>query len=173
MKRSAEYWIKKLHLQPHVEGGHFKETYRAEERIRKEHLPPRYRSDRPFSTAIYFLLKDHEVSRFHRLRSDEIWHYYDGSPMTLHVIDLEGAFKRLNLGPCVESGERFQAVVRAGWWLGAEVSEPDSYCLAGCTVAPGFDFEDFELGRRDQLLIEYPAYQEIILKLTSEPWFAI
>jgi predicted cupin superfamily sugar epimerase len=88
--------------------------------------------------------------------------------MTLHFIDLEGALKRLNLGPGVEGGERPQAVVRAGGWLGAEVMECDSYCLAGCTVAPGFDFEDFELGRRDQLLIEYPAYLEIILKLTSE-----
>jgi len=90
VKKSAEYWIKELHLQPHVEGGYFRETYRAEEGIRKEHLPPRYGSQRPFSTAIYFLLKGHEVSRFHRLRSDEIWHYYDGSSMALHIIDLGG-----------------------------------------------------------------------------------
>ena len=107
MKNTAEYWIEKLHLQPHVEGGYFKETYRAEERVRKEHLPPRYRSDRPFSTAIYFLLKGHEVSKFHRLRSDEIWHYYDGSPMTLHVITLEKKLRKLALGPGVEGGESF------------------------------------------------------------------
>jgi hypothetical protein len=168
MKRSAEYWIEELQLQPHVEGGYFRETYRAEEGIRKEHLPPRYGSNRPFSTAIYFLLKSGEVSKFHRLRSDEIWHHYDGSPLTLHVIDLEGLLQRLSLGPSADRGERFQAVVRAGWWLGAEVADPDSYCLAGCTVAPGFDFKDFELGRREELLTAYPAYREIILKLTSE-----
>ena len=168
MKRSAEYWIEELQLQPHVEGGYFRETYRAEEGIRKEHLPPRYGSNRPFSTAIYFLLKSGEVSKFHRLRSDEIWHHYDGSPLTLHVIDLEGLLQTLSLGPSGDRGERFQAVVRAGWWLGAEVADPDSYCLAGCTVAPGFDFKDFELGRREELLTAYPAYREIILKLTSE-----
>jgi len=168
MKRSAEYWIEELQLQPHVEGGYFRETYRAEEGIRKEHLPPRYGSNRPFSTAIYFLLKSGEVSKFHRLRSDEIWHHYDGSPLILHVIDLEGLLQRLSLGPSADRGERFQAVVRAGWWLGAEVADPDSYCLAGCTVAPGFDFKDFELGRREELLTAYPAYREIILKLTSE-----
>jgi len=168
MKRSAEYWIEELQLQPHVEGGYFRETYRAEEGIRKEHLPPRYGSNRPFSTAIYFLLKSGEVSKFHRLRSDEIWHHYYGSPLILHVIDLEGLLQRLSLGPSADRGERFQAVVRAGWWLGAEVADPDSYCLAGCTVAPGFDFKDFELGRREELLTAYPAYREIILKLTSE-----
>lgn len=97
-----------------------------------------------------------------------MWHYYDGSPLTLHVIDLEGLLRRLSLGPSADCGERFQAVVRAGWWLGAEVADPDSYCLAACTVAPGFDFEDFELGKREELLTAYPAYREIILKLTSE-----
>ena len=88
--------------------------------------------------------------------------------MTLHVIDLEGALKQLTVGPSVERGEQFQAVVRAGWWLGAEVAEPDSYSLAGCTVAPGFDFEDFELGGRSELLAAFPAHREIIIKLTSE-----
>ena len=88
--------------------------------------------------------------------------------MTLHVIDLEGALKQLAVGPSPERGEQFQAVVRAGWWLGAEVAEPDSYSLAGCTVAPGFDFEDFELGMQDELLNTYPAHREIILNLTSE-----
>jgi predicted cupin superfamily sugar epimerase len=168
MKKSAEYWIKQLHLQPHVEGGYFRETYRAEEGINKGYLPPRYGSARPFSTAIYFLLMSGEVSRFHRLRSDEMWHYYDGSPLTLHVIDLEGALNQLRLGPAPEHGEQFQAVVRAGWWLGAEVAEPDSYSLAGCTVAPGFDFEDFELGGRSELLAAFPAHMEIIIKLTSD-----
>ncbi len=136
MNKSAEYWIRQLHLQPHVEGGYFRETYRAEEGINKEHLPPRYASARPFSTAIYFLLKSGEVSKFHRLRSDEMWHYYDGSPLTLHVIDLEGALRRLSLGPSAERGEHFQAVVRAGWWLGAEVADPDSYCLAAARSHP-------------------------------------
>ena len=88
--------------------------------------------------------------------------------MTLHVIDVEGRLKRRQVGPSSKRGEPFQALVRAGWWLGAEVAEPDSYCLAGCTVAPGFDFEDFELGKRDPLLTAYPAHREIILKLTSE-----
>lgn len=159
--KSAAYWIEKLQLQPHPEGGYYRETYRAEEKIGKECLPLRYHSDRTFSTAIYFLLETGDVSRFHRLRSDEIWHYYDGSSMTLYIIDRTGESRQVNVGP-----ENFQAVIKAGWWFGAEVNEPDSYCLVGCTVAPGFDFEDLDLAKRDELLSEFPAHREIICKLT-------
>jgi uncharacterized protein len=157
----AEYWIEKLQLQPHVEGGYFRETYRSEEKMLKGHLPARYPSERPLSTAIYFLLRGSETSRFHRLRSDEIWHYYKGSPLLLHVIDGKGGLNRFELGV-----PNFQAVIEAGCWFGAEVSEPDSYSLIGCTLAPGFEFEDLELGRRDRLLASYPAHQEVIKRLT-------
>jgi uncharacterized protein len=187
MKRDADYWIERLQLRPHPEGGYFRETYRADGKIKGEDLVPPYPSDRAFSTAIYFLLKGHEVSKFHRLRSDEVWHYYYGSSLALYVIDPEGRLKKHILGPDAEKGETFQVIVRSGLWFGAKVSpersfpsvpseaglsavervnDADSYTLIGCTLAPGFDFEDFELARREVLLSTYPTHRDVIVKLT-------
>jgi len=166
MTRSSANWIRRLKLRKHPEGGYFRETYRAKERLAANSLPRRFSGPRSISTAIYFLLRSGEVSTFHRIQSDEIWHYYAGCALTLHVLNQAGQYQAIRLGPGSERGESFQAVIRAGCWFGATVCKPRSYTLAGCTVAPGFDFSDFELANRRQLLAKYPRHAEIIRRLT-------
>lgn len=168
MSRDATYWIESLQLARHPEGGYFKRTYEAREGIDKEHLPERFRGHRLFSTAIYYLLPGHEVSCFHRLKADEIWHFYTGSALTLYVIDHSGALLQRKLGTDHERGEVFQAPVHGGCWFGAVVDDPASYSLVGCTVSPGFDYEDFELGDRKSLLASYPEHRWIIERLTLQ-----
>lgn len=167
MNREAAYWIESLQLTRHPEGGYFRRTYQARERIEKEHLPERFGGPRLFSTAIYYLLPGHEVSRFHRLKADEIWHFYTGSALTIYVLDPSGALLRRRLGARHERGEVFQAPVHGGCWFGAVVDDPASYSLLGCTVSPGFEYEDFELGDRQALLASYPEHRWIIERLTD------
>ncbi len=167
MSINAVYWIKKLNLTKHPEGGYFKESYRSNETIDGAHLPKRFGGRRCFSTAIYFLLKSDSFSALHRIKSDELWHFYCGSPLTLYCINPEGMLFEIKLGNNLEAGELFQAHVNAGWWFGAKVNAPDSYTLVGCTVAPGFEFEDFELGDRRQLIKAFPRHRKIITELTN------
>ena len=115
-------------------------------RSRKEALPPEFSGARLVSTAIYFLLEGDNFSAFHRLRSDELWHFHAGSTITVHVIDPDGSYSEIHLGGDPEAGEVFQAVVKANCWFASQVRGPNSFALAGCTVSPGFDFADFELG---------------------------
>lgn len=165
---TPDYWIERLELDPHPEGGYFRETYRSEEDLSAENLPERYGSGRSLSTAIYFLLRGSQVSRFHRLKSDELWHFHAGSSVTIHLIDPDGSYSQLRLGSDPDRGERFQRVIPAGCWFGATVDDPDSYTLVGCTVAPGFDFADFEMGDRTTLSTQFPAYREVIERLTAK-----
>ena len=167
--KTAEYWIQKLCLVRHPEGGYYREIYRLAESIPKEALPDRYDGARAFSTSIFYLLPGNEVSYFHRLKSDEIWHFYQGSPVSLFVISATGDFNESILGPNFGSGQVLQAVIPAGHWLGAAVRARESYVLVGCTVAPGFDFHDFELGRRQEMLALFPQHQTIVLNLTKSP----
>jgi len=164
--RDASYWIRKLNLKKHPEGGFYKETHRSKEILNREHLPGRYTGDRCFSTSIYFLLESKDMSVFHRIKSDEIWHFYYGSSLTLFSIDPEGMLFKIKLGSNLEEGELFQAHINAGNWFGAAVNDSDSFALVGCTVAPGFEFEDFELGERKTLLKLFPRHGEIIQNLT-------
>jgi uncharacterized protein len=164
---TAEYWIEKLNLQKHPEGGYFSETYRNNESIKKEHLPERYNGDKCFSTLIYYLLKENDLSHFHRLKSDEIWHFYSGSPLIVHLIDENGNYKSVLLGSNIETGEMFQFVIPRNTWFGAEVKDKSSFSLIGCTVSPGFDFDDFELGKKRDLSDKYPRYINIINYLTN------
>jgi len=159
--------IKRLDLSRHPEGGWYRETYRCAESVAGSALPERFGGPRSFSTAIYFLLKQGDISNLHRIRSDEIWHFYAGAPLTVHVFTPQGEHLELKLGPDFAAGESFQVVVAAGCWFGAEVSGPGEYSLVGCTVAPGFDFADFQMGTRSGLLLAYPQHKEIINRLTS------
>ena len=159
--KDARYWIKRLQLAKHPEGGYFTETYRSNEAIPAAALPPRFNGNRAFSTAIYFLLTDGEFSALHRIKSDEMWHFYAGGELTIYVIEPTGSYSQIKLG-----GDHLQAVIRAGCWFGATVNEPQSYALVGCTVAPGFDFADFEVARRDELIAQYPRHRWVIEKLT-------
>lgn len=166
MMREARYWIEKLSLAPHPEGGYFKQTYRAPEEIAVDLLQERFSGARAFSTAIYYLLQEDQFSALHRLKSDEIWHFYAGCPLTLHVIERDGRLSERKLGSDPEKGEAFQRLVKAGNWFGATVNDPKSYSLAGCTMAPGFELEDFEMGDRGELIRQYPEHSSIIERLT-------
>jgi uncharacterized protein len=166
MARTAADWIATLGLAPHPEGGFYRETYRAAETIAADHLPARFGGARACSTAIYFLLGGDQVSALHRIRSDEVWHFYAGSPLTLTLIHPDGRLEAARLGPAPERGEHFQVLVPAGCWYGAEVEDPAGYALVGGTVAPGFDFADFELADRAALLARFPEHRDVIVRLT-------
>jgi uncharacterized protein len=166
--RTAAYWIKKLGLVPHPEGGYFRETYRSGQTIKQVGLPKRYTGKRSFSTAILFLLKGGQVSSLHRLKSDEVWHFHAGSGLTIHVITAKGRYHSIKLGTGSGRGEVFQAVVKAGDWFGATVNNAKSYSLVGCTVAPGFDFADFEIADASTLSRKYPKHGKIINRLAGD-----
>jgi uncharacterized protein len=166
MARTAADWIASLGLIPHPEGGFYRETYRAAERITAQHLPARFGGARACSTAIYFLLRGDQVSRLHRIKSDEIWHFYAGGALTLTSIYPDGRLQQFRLGADPDRGEQFQALVPAACWYGAAVDDPADYALVGGTVAPGFDFADFELGDRARLLADFPQHRDVILRLT-------
>ncbi|MBL4715537.1 MAG: hypothetical protein COC01_03265 [Bacteroidetes bacterium] len=161
--RTAEYWIEKLALKSHPEGGYYNETYRSPGTLEHE----LFDGSRNFSTAIHYMLESHEVSTFHRLKSDELMHFYYGDCFTVYVInDDSGELSEINLGSDLENGETFQGLIKAGDWFGAKVNKPDTYGLIGCTVAPGFDFSDFEIAQRGVMLEKFPQHEKIITKLT-------
>lgn len=152
--------IRSLSLQPHPEGGFYRETYRSALRLATP--GEQFSGPRSAATAIYYLLQHGDFSAFHRIRSDEMWHFYEGDPLVIHVLDAGAApdYRSMRLG----DGECYQAVVPAGAWFAAE-PEGD-FSLVGCTVAPGFDFEDFEMARRQDLLAEFPGRAELVERLT-------
>jgi uncharacterized protein len=209
--KNARYWIERLRLEPHPEGGYFRQSYKSEMLMaptdsraaakaatrvgqpvipnRSQNLCPVSAKDaetrtghptRAASTAIYFLLEGKNFSAFHRLRSDEMWHFYDGSPLVVHVIDAVGEYSSVLLGNDADAGQVFQAVVKAGCWFASEIAQNShfsqnrgevghpSYALVGCTVAPGFEFEDFELAKGEELSRKFPRHAELIARLTRE-----
>ena len=155
-------------LIPHPEGGYYKESYRSNEEIHEECLPLRFAGERVFSTAIYYLLQGLDFSGFHRIHSDEVWHFYEGTALNIYVIDTSGNFELITLGQNISYGETFQAVVKAGHWFAAQPADPEGFCFVGCTVAPGFDFKDFEMAKRESMINEFPQHSAIIQKLTRE-----
>ena len=163
---NAQYWIDKLKLEPHPEGGLFRQTYQAPLVIRQTSLPGVFRGPRHASTAIFFLLAGKDFSALHRLAADEIWHFYAGHTLVIHIIDPAGNHSAMKLGQNPEAGEQFQCVVPAGHWFGCCLDQISEYALVGCTVAPGFDFADFELAERARLIAEYPQYHDLITALT-------
>ena len=168
MQPTAKYWITKLALQPHPEGGYFREIYRSAERIPATALPTRYRGPRHFSTSIYFLLAATQISTLHRLASDEQWHFYDGGPLLLAMIAPDGTSSEVCLGRDPARGEQFQVVIPAGTWMGARLARRHGYALIGCTVAPGFEFQDFATGQRSDLLEQFPRHHKLITALTRD-----
>jgi len=160
-----EHLIQSLGLQKHPEGGWYKEVYRSAESISLAGLPKRFDGERSFCTSIYFLLSGDEFSAFHRIKQDELWHFYEGESLSVHVIDKSGHYQEKKLGQDLQAGESFQHVVEAGDWFGASVPS-GGYALVGCTVAPGFDFADFEMPARDALLSIYPQHRNVIARLT-------
>jgi predicted cupin superfamily sugar epimerase len=160
---TAADWIEKLALQPHPEGGWYREAYRSAESLDEAMLPERFGGARSVSTAIYFLLMAGEVSRLHRIKQDELWHFYDGSTLRLHRIRPDGTHQEQLVG---RDGDALpMAVVPAGDYFGAEIAD-DGFCLVGCTVAPGFDFADFEMPSRDELYTQFPEHADLVIRLT-------
>ena len=162
MNNTPEFWIEKLKLQPHPEGDYYRETYRCSEVIPHNSLPKRYTAERSFATAIYFLLKSNQVSAFHRIQSDEQWHFYQGSSVEVYIITHTGQLQKHTLGTDVDGGDEFQLIIPFGCWFAARVPKPDSFALVGCCVSPGFDFHDFELADAKSLLEHYPQHSELI-----------
>ncbi|RPJ59895.1 MAG: cupin domain-containing protein [Acidobacteria bacterium] len=165
---TAEQLIQLLGLQPHPEGGYFRETYKSSVTVPESALPAGCAGCRSAGTAIYFLLRQGDKSHLHRLRFDEVWHFYLGGPLCLVVISPEGMAERFTLGQDLNAGQELQRVVPAGHWFGAYPLPGSAYSLVGCTVAPGFAYEDFRLGKRDELTACFPDLGELITELTQD-----
>jgi hypothetical protein len=178
---TAKQLIEKLGLKPHKEGGFFSEVWRAPEKLAVNALPPRYSGSRSLSTSIYFLITPDSFSRMHRLRSDEIFHFYLGDPVEMLLLGpksapLRGGAKKgeapeqiVILGSDIEKGQRPMIVVRRGTWQGARLKTKRSgaFALMGTTMAPGFEYDDYEEGTRKMLTEEYPEFADRICKLTG------
>ena len=165
---NARDYIKKLHLIPHPEGGFFKEIYRAEGIISQLSLPIRYNAGRAYSTSIYYLLESGDFSSLHRLRSDEQWFHIDGCALTVHSISADGTYIARSIGKDLDAGQLPFAAVTHGNWFGATVDIQNSFALVGCIVAPGFDFDDFELASRDEAIRTFPQHNHLIESLTRK-----
>ena len=150
-----------------MEGGFFRQTYSSSEQVEPDGLPSRYRSSRPFSTCIYYMLTPRNHSALHRVSSDEIFHFYLGDPVEMLQLIPEGAARRLTIGIDIARGHSPQVVVPAGVWQGARLAEGGSVALLGATVAPGFDPADFEPGIADELAQAYPGEADLIRQLAK------
>jgi predicted cupin superfamily sugar epimerase len=165
---SARDLIRHFELQPHPEGGYFRQTYKSQGAIAHNALPAAYDGGRAYATMIYYLLPKGAKSHLHRLHSDEMWHFYLGGPMHVAQIHADGREETVTLGQDIVRGEQLQSVVPAGTWFGAYPAEGTEYSFVGCTVAPGFEFADFELAEREALLRQYPHARRIIELLTRD-----
>ncbi len=166
MQKASEL-IEKLKLIPHPEGGFYREFYRSEHLLAEKALPKGFQNTKNLGSIIYYMLKSNDVSAYHKLRSDEIWHFHTGSPFILHLIDTDGNYKKIYLGNSIHLREVPCYVIPAGFYFGAEVSEENSYALASCTVLPGFSFEDFEMPTADKLMSIFPHLEQEIKHLSK------
>ncbi|MBW0178110.1 cupin domain-containing protein [Sediminibacterium sp.] len=163
MQVTVQQLIEQFGLIPHPEGGYYKETYRSTEFISKQALPERFTGQRFHSSAIYFLLVQGNFSAFHRIKSDECWHFYAGDTLCVHMISPSGQLTTIYLGN--KPGTVYQYVVPAGYWFASETASGGSFSFVGCTVAPAFDFADFELADSNTLAQQFPQHSEIIQRL--------
>jgi uncharacterized protein len=164
--KDADFLVDYLELEPHPEGGYFKETYRSKDVIPQSALGAAFSEDHVFSTAIYFLLKSGQVSKFHKIKQDEMWHFYFGSPLRVLFLEDNGNIEEFTLSPEIKSGHVFQALMPANTWIAAYPLEEDSFTLVGCTVSPGFEFSDFTMADRDEMIKKFPQHRELIKNLT-------
>lgn len=163
--RVVQQFIEQFDLQPHPEGGWYKQTYKSNEIVAASALPERFNGDRVFSTAIYFLLERGNFSAFHRIKSDEGWHFYAGDPLEIFIIHQNGSLDIITMGNDIEKEQQFQYVVPANCWFASRPASGSQYCFVGCTVSPGFDFADFELANAGKLSMQFPSLKEIIHEL--------
>ncbi|MEO4055308.1 cupin domain-containing protein [Solibacillus sp. CAU 1738] len=162
MAHTAEFYIEKMNLEAHPEGGYYKSTFAGTEEMTTRNVL------RPLYTSIYFLLRSEDISHLHRLQSDELWYYHGGSPLTVHMIYPDGTYEAKKLGLNIDNGEMPQILVPKHTIFGSSVDEANTFSLVGCMVAPGFDFADFELFTQDELLKDYPQHEAVIRKMAYE-----
>lgn len=166
---TADDVIRLLNLEPHPEeGGFFAETYRSAERIHPEHLPGLYDGPRVHGTAIHYLLTPDTFSHIHRLKSDELFHFYLGDPCEMLQLHPDGSAETIILGQDIAAGHKLQVLAPKGVWQGTRLLPGGSFGLLGCTVAPGFEYEDYEHADRTALIQQYPMAQELISLLTND-----
>ena len=158
--------IEKLNLLPHPEGGYFKEVYRSSGVIESEILGSEFSGSRNYATSIYFMLTSDTFSAFHKINQDEIWHYYDGSAIELHVISESGQHTQHVIGKDIFNNQVPQLVVLANHWFAAKIINYNDYSLVGCGVSPGFDFRDFILPTRQELVQKFPQHEDLITAFT-------
>lgn len=158
--------VKELDLLPHPEGGFYKETYRSEGKIAQSCLPPEFKGERNMATGIYFLIEKGNFSALHKIKSDETWHFYYGDALEVIEINEQGILTLTKIGSNLLKGETFQYTVKANTWFGSRVSGNGNFSLVGCTVYPGFDFNDFELANRQDLTQLFPQHNQLISELT-------
>jgi len=165
--RKADFWIDRLQLAIHPEGGYYRETYRSAGSYSFTGATP-FNGARSYATAIYYLLKGNECSKLHRIHSDELWFFHAGNPLTIHILPRKGDPSAFTLGLSAEKGHLLQETVPAECWFGAAIENPEkeSYSLVSCVVAPGFEFRDFAFADRKMLLKKFPLHAEIIGRLT-------
>jgi uncharacterized protein len=164
---TAREIIERLQLVPlTIEGGYFRETYRSPLTLSANALPDEYDGNRNVSTCIYYLLTPETFSAIHCVRSDEIFHFYAGDAVEMLQLWPNGEAKVVTIHNDLAVGHQPQVVVPAGVWQGCRLVPGGGWALMGCTVAPGFDYEDFELGDRSELLAAYPEYSVLITALT-------
>lgn len=155
---NAREWIDRFDLQPHPEGGYYRRTYCSDKTFYGDPATDPFPAGRPYSTAIHYLMEAGDYAAFHRIKSDEIWHFHEGGPLELYVLKDSDPLEVIRMG----KGEHLQVVVPANHWFAAAPVPGTAYCLVGCTVSPGFDFRDHEMARAEELLRTFPAQADII-----------
>lgn len=158
---TAETIIEKLKLTTHPEGGLYRETYRGEKLITLDNG-----MERNTGTAIYYLLKDTDKSHFHKVYSDELWFFHQGEPLEIFMITTDGKIEMKTLGNRLDLDEEPQIMIKANIWFAARVKNEKGFSLVSCVVAPGFDFNDFELGNKNELIKLFPRIKREIEKLS-------
>ncbi len=169
---TAQQIIDALALQPHaIEGGYFRETYRSAGTISAADLPSGYRTEtgRSFGTAIYYLLTADTFSEMHRLPTEEVFHLYLGGPVRMLQLDPDGSGREVLIGADILSGHQPQVIVPPGVWQGSRLEPGVEFALLGATMAPGFDYADYEQGRASELIERYPTHEAAIRALTRLP----
>jgi uncharacterized protein len=168
MSRNASFWIEQLNLSKHIEGGSFSEVYKSELKLSASQLPEHFSSTtgRHLCTHIYFLLEKEQFSALHRIQSDELWHFYAGDSLIIYEIETSGNLVTHVLGTDPEKNQQLFTYVKAGSWFGAALPADSGFALVGCTVSPGFDYDDFEMADRETLAHQYPRHCALIKSLT-------
>lgn len=165
-QHTADYWINHLKLDIHPEGGAYCRIYTSSLLIDKESLSENFHDSRPSCTHIYYLLQQNEFSAFHRIRSDELWHFYDGDTLVIYEINKDGSLTEHLLGKNSQAGESPFCFIKASNWFAAKLKPGGNFVLTGCTVSPGFDFAEFEMATKNELILKYPRLKELIIGLT-------